>query len=326
MGSGLFTESAPNEFDVLLVDETHRLNAKSGMFQNKGENQIKEIINASKLSVFFIDESQRVTLKDIGTVEEIEKYINRAGAESKLMGLESQFRCNGSDGYIAWLDDVLYIRKTANNEGFNLDYDIEIFDSPNEVRDKIFEKNRINNKARLLAGYCWNRIKEGKNDSNIHDTVIPEYNFEMSWNLGNSQTWAIDSNSVNEIGCIHTCQGLEFDYVGVIIGRDLRYENGTIITDVTERAKTDQSIREIYKLYQQDFEKAEKIADEIIKNTYRTLMTRGQKGCYIYCEDKNLALYLKNRINICNELSYDIDINDEEHLLKIAEEGEEYIK
>lgn len=296
-GSGSFVESAENEFDVLIVDEAHRLNAKSGMFQNLGENQIKEIIHASKFSIFFIDESQKVTLKDIGSVEEIQKHIGQANAESEIMELESQFRCNGSDGYIAWLDDVLDIRKTANSDGFDLDYDIKICDTPNEVRDIIFEKNKINNKARLLAGYCWVWIKDGKNKSNVFDITIPEYNFAMSWNLGNSQTWAIDPNSVNEIGCIHTAQGLEFDYVGVIIGNDLRYENDKVVTDVTERAKTDQSIKGIYKMFQQDFEKAEKIADEIIKNTYRTLMTRGQKGCYIYCIDKNLAEYLKRRLN-----------------------------
>lgn len=296
-GSGSFVESSENEFDVLIVDEAHRLNAKSGMFQNLGENQIKEIIHASKFSIFFIDESQKVTLKDIGSIEEIQKHIGQANAESEIMELESQFRCNGSDGYIAWLDDVLDIRKTANSDGFDFDYDIKICDTPNEVRDIIFEKNKINNKARLLAGYCWDWIKDGKNKSDVFDITIPEYNFAMSWNLGNSQTWAIDPNSVNEIGCIHTAQGLEFDYVGVIIGNDLRYENDKVVTDVTERAKTDQSIKGIYKMFQQDFEKAEKIEDEIIKNTYRTLMTRGQKGCYIYCIDKNLAEYLKRRLN-----------------------------
>ena len=145
----------------------------------------------------------------------------------------------------------------------------------------------------------------------------------MSWNLGNSQTWAIDPNSVNEIGCIHTCQGLEFDYVGVIIGNDLRYENGKIVTDVTERAKTDQSIKGIYKMFQQDFDKAEKIADEIIKNTYRTLMTRGQKGCYIYCTDKKLSEYLKRRLNQKDEITYSID-EDEKNNLMVAEEGEKY--
>lgn len=296
-GSGSFIESYNNEFDVLIVDEAHRLNARSGMFQNLGENQIKEIIHASKFSIFFIDESQKVTLKDIGSVEEIQKYIRKINAESEIMQLESQFRCNGSDGYIAWLDDVLDIKKTANSDGFDLDYDIKICDTPNQVRDIIFEKNKINNKARLLAGYCWDWIKDGKNKSDVFDIKISDDNFAMSWNLGNSKTWAIDPNSVNEIGCIHTAQGLEFDYVGVIIGNDLRYENGKVVTDVMQRAKTDQSIKGIKKMLKQDFDKAKRLSDEIIKNTYKTLMTRGQKGCYIYCLDKNLAEYLKRRLN-----------------------------
>ena len=299
-GSGSFVESAEDEFDVLIVDEAHRLNAKSGMFQNLGENQIKEIIKASKFSIFFIDESQRVTLKDIGSVEEIQKYIGQANAESEVMELESQFRCNGSDGYIAWLDDVLDIRKTANIEGFDMDYDIK------------------------LAGYCWNWIKDGKNKSDVYDITIPEYNFAMSWNLGNSQTWAIDPNSVNEIGCIHTCQGLEFDYVGVIIGNDLRYEDNKIVTDVKERAKTDQSIKGIYKLSRENPEKAKRIADEIIKNTYRTLMTRGQKGCYIYCTDKNLSDYLKKRLNQNEGIIYPIDEEENINDLMVAEDSEEY--
>ena len=171
----------------------------------------------------------------------------------------------------------------------------------------------MNNKARLLAGYCWKWIKEGKNKTDIHDIVIPEYNFEMSWNLGNSSTWAIDPESVNEVGCIHTSQGLEFDYVGVIIGKDLRYENGKIVTDFKERASTDNSLKGIKAMYIENPEKALKIADEIIKNTYRTLMTRGQKGCYVYCEDKALANYLRNRINQSNN-SYldDLMVAEEE--------------
>ena len=323
-GSGSFVESAENEFDVLIVDEAHRLNAKSGRFQNLGENQIKEIIKASKFSIFFIDESQKVTLKDIGSIEEIQKYIKNANAESTIMELESQFRCNGSDGYIAWLDDVLDIRKTANSNGFDLDYDIRICDTPNEVRDLIFEKNKIKNKARLLAGYCWNWIADGKNKSNVYDITIPEYNFAMSWNLENSQTWAIDSESVNEIGCIHTSQGLEFDYVGVIIGDDLRYEKNQIITDVTKRAKTDQSIKGIKTMNVKNPEKAKKIADEIIKNTYRTLMTRGQKGCYIYCTNKNLSNYLKRRLNQNNTTMYQFDIEENTTNIMVAEDNEEY--
>lgn len=296
-GSGCFVESAENEFDVLLVDESHRLNAKSGMFKNQGENQIKEIIHAGKFSIFFIDESQRIDIYDIGSVDEIQKYIRQVGAEYEILELESQFRCNGSDGYIAWIDDVLQIRETANKNGFDLDYDIQIFDNPTEMKEKIFEINKKNNKARLLAGYCWEWIKEGKNKSDVYDITIPEYNFAMSWNLGNSSTWAIDPKSVNEIGCIHTSQGLEFDYVGVIIGEDLRYKDGKIIADFTKRAKTDNSLKGIKKMYSEDPEKALKLADEIIRNTYRTLLTRGQKGCYIYCTNKKLSDYLKKRLN-----------------------------
>ena len=292
-GSGQFTEAESNEVNCLIVDEAHRLNAKSGMFQNLGENQIKEIINASNFSVFFIDEDQKVTLKDIGSIDEIKKYANELGAGIKIVELESQFRCNGSDGYLAWLDNLLEIRKTANFDDMDFDYDFKVFDDPNEMRKAIEEKNRINNKSRIVSGYCWNWISEGKNNTEVHDIVIPEYNFEMSWNLGNSQTWAIDPMSVNEAGCIHTCQGLEFDYVGVIIGDDLRYEDGKIVTDYTKRAKTDQSIKGINKIAKEDGkEEADRVADSIIKNTYRTLMTRGMKGCYVYCTDKNLKEYL----------------------------------
>ena len=115
----------------------------------------------------------------------------------------------------------------------------------------------------------------------------------MSWNLGNTTTFAIDETSVNEVGCIHTSQGLEFDYEGVIIVDDMRYQDGHFVTDFTKRAKTDQSLKGIKKLYRENPEKALKEADEIIKNTYRTLMTRGMKGCYIYCTDQKLADYLK---------------------------------
>lgn len=298
-GSGQFTEAEKNEVDCLIVDEAHRLNAKSGMFQNLGENQIKEIINASNFSVFFIDEEQKVTLKDIGSIDEIKKYAYELGAGIRIVELESQFRCNGSDGYLSWLDNMLEIRKTANFDDMDFDYDFRVLDDPNEVRRLIEEKNRVNNKSRMVAGYCWNWISEGKNNSDIHDIVIPEHNFEMSWNLGNSQTWAIDPMSVNEIGCIHTCQGLEFDYVGVIIGDDIRYENGQIVTDYTKRAKTDQSLKGINKIAKEEgIEEAKKIADSIIKNTYRTLMTRGMKGCYVYCVNKELQEYLKNKSNV----------------------------
>ena len=217
-GSGCFIDSQKDEIDVLLVDEAHRLNEKSGIFKNKGENQIKEIINSAKLSVFFIDEEQRVTLSDIGYIDEIRRLAKEAGANVIEDELTAQFRCNGSDGYLNWIDDVLELKNTANFDGFDFDYEIEVVDNPSEMREKILEKNKVNNKARLLAGYCWDWISKG--NYNNYDIVFPEYNFKMKWNLTSKEPWAIGKNSVNEIGCIHTCQGLEFDYVGVIIGEE----------------------------------------------------------------------------------------------------------
>ena len=295
--SGVYTETESNMIDTILVDEAHRLNEKSGMFHNIGENQIKEIIHSAKCSVFFIDESQRVTLQDIGRISEIKKWAEKENARVKEMELASQFRCNGSNGYLAWLDHILQIRDTANYDMEGIDYEIRIIDSPKEMQELIVDKNRISkNKARILAGYCWDWKKEGVNDTSVHDIIIDD--FEISWNLKNTTTFAIDDDSINEAGCINTSQGLEFDYVGVIIGNDMRYENGKIITDFTKRAKTDQSLKGIKKLYKENPEFAKKEADEIIKNTYRTLMTRGMKGCYVYCTDSQLSDYFKECLKI----------------------------
>ena len=294
--SGIYTDAPINSVHTILADEAHRLNEKSGMFHNKGENQIKEIINASYCSVFFIDESQRVTIQDIGSIDEIKKWSHQLGSSVEYVQLLSQFRCNGSDGYLAWLDNILEIKETANYSLDGIDYDFRVFDKPEDVRTLIFEKNKTNNRSRILAGYCWDWNKKGENDTNVHDIKIGS--FAMSWNLKNSTTYAIDPGSINEVGCIHTSQGLEFDYVGVIIGKDLRFENGKIITDFTQRARTDNSLKGIKSIYKKNPAQALQIADEIIKNTYKTLMTRGMKGCYVYCCDKALADYLRQRINI----------------------------
>lgn len=293
-GSGCYTEAPINSVGTILADEAHRLNEKSGMFQNMGENQIKEIIHASWCSVFFIDESQRVTTSDIGSVDEIEKWAKNEHSEVVRMKLVSQFRCNGSDGYLAWLDDVLQIRETANYDLDGIDYDIRICDSPLEMENIVIEKNNIRNRARILAGYCWDWPKETRNDVNYHDIKIGEYG--ISWNLDGGDAFAINPNSVHEAGCIHTSQGLEFDYVGVIIGDDLRFKDGMIVTDYSKRAKTDQSMKGIKGLAKENPKKASQVAEEIIKNTYRTLMTRGMKGCYVYCTDKKLAEYLRDRL------------------------------
>ena len=289
-GSGTFIDADRNDYDAIIVDEAHRLTEKTGFFK-KGDNQIKEIINAGKFSVFFIDKYQRISIEDYGSIDEIKRFATELDAEVEQIKLASQFRCNGSDGYLSWLSDVLELEETANHDGFDFDYDFRVVDSPTELKDLIFERNKENNKSRLVAGYCWDWISGSKDDSNVHDIVIDD--FSMSWNLGNSKTWAIDENSINEVGCIHTSQGLEFDYVGVIIGEDMRFDGEHIVTDFNMRAGTDRSMFGIKKLYNEDSDKALKLADEIIKNTYRTLMTRGMKGCYVYCEDMMLQGYFK---------------------------------
>jgi uncharacterized protein len=322
VGSGSYINAPANEFDVLIVDEAHRLNEKSGLFSNLGENQVKEIMNASKLSIFFIDERQRVTLKDIGSIGAIKKFAKELGASVTRMKLDSQFRCNGSDGYLSWIDDILQIRETANSNYIGTNYDFRIFTNPNEMREEITRLNKKNNKSRMVAGYCWNWLKEGKSNTNIHDIELPEHKFSMSWNLDNSATWAIDENSVNEIGCIHTCQGLEFDYVGVIIGDDLVYRDGEVLTDYAKRAKTDNSLKGLKKMLKENPEEAEQLADEIIRNTYRTLMTRGQKGCFVYCTDKELEGYFMKRVRDIQQEYAENEFFRE--MPRVAEEKENY--
>jgi DUF2075 family protein len=291
-GSGSYVDCANGEFDALIVDEAHRLNEKSGMYANLGENQIKEIIHAAKCSIFFIDEDQRVTIKDIGTKGEIEKWAAKANADVINLELESQFRCNGSDGYLAWLDNFLGIRKTANTDLSELNYYFEVVDDPNILREKIYEYNKINNRARLVAGYCW--PWNSKKSKTAMDIVIPEYNFGMQWNLTeDGMLWIISPNSVDQVGCIHTCQGLEVDYIGVIMGDDLVIREGQWVCQSNKRASSDKSVHGMKKLLKSDPVTGQQMAELIIKNTYRTLMTRGMKGCLLFSSDPETRGWLK---------------------------------
>lgn len=270
-----------NIYPCLLVDESHRL------CKHYAHNQIEDIIRSSQINVFFIDEDQRVTVKDIGTVDMIKAYakqFNSKVIDDPSLTLKSQFRCNGSDGYMQFLDNVLGIRETPNTSLEGLDYDIRVFDSPMKMKQELEKINKINNKARIVAGYCYEWISEQA--PRAYDIYLDD-GFMAQWNLRNGQPFAIADTSFEQVGCIHTCQGLEFDYVGVIIGQDMRFENGRVITDQTKIAESDKSsgIRTC---------KNKELADRLIRNTYKTLMSRGQKGCFIYCEDKELRHYFKD--------------------------------
>lgn len=297
-GSGSYHAAESNAYDCLIVDEAHRLNEKSGMFSHLGENQIMELIRASKFSVFFVDENQKVTLKDIGDKEEIRRWARKLKANITELKLESQFRCNGSDGYLAWLDKTLDITKTANDALDTKDYDFRIMTSPAELHALIREKNKAKNRARMVAGYCWKWIS--KKTPALKDIVVDGY--KATWNLDvDGQAWIIKPDSVSEVGCIHTCQGLELDHVGVIVGPDLIVRDGEVLTVPEARASSDKSIHGWKALVKKDPAAAKLRLDAIIKNTYRTLMTRGLKGCYVYFTDKETSDYFKSRLQTIPE-------------------------
>lgn len=279
-----------NSYDCLIVDEAHRLVKK--MYGDwHGENQVKECINASLLTVFMLDEDQAVTTKDIGSVQEICRWCDELGStiimreETKLT---SQFRCNGSDAYIQFIDNLLQRKEESIAVPLSeLNYDFRLFDDASQMREALREKNAINNKARMVAGYCydWN-VKNRRGEVDIE---LPG-GFQAKWNLANDKIWAINPRSFEEVGCIHTAQGLEFDYVGVLIGKDLTYDkpSGRILTNKIAISKDDNSsgIRGA----------SEEDARRLILNTYKTLLTRGQKGCYVYCEDDALRDYFKKML------------------------------
>ena len=281
-----------NSYDCLIVDEAHRLVKKMYGDWN-GENQVKECINASLLTIFMLDEDQAVTTKDIGSVEEISKWCKELKSTIIMREetiLYSQFRCNGSDAYIQFIDHLLQRGKeTIPVSPLELNYDFRIYDDPSEMREALRERNSINNKARMVAGYCydWN-VKNGRGDIDID---LPG-GFLAKWNLANDKIWAINPRSFEEVGCIHTAQGLEFDYVGVLIGKDLTFDiaSGRVITNKMAISKDDKSSG-IRGANDDD-------ARRLILNTYKTLLTRGQKGCFVYCEDDALRGYLKEAIAI----------------------------
>lgn len=295
-GSGAYIEAQPDTFDALVVDEAHRLNEKSGYYGNQGENQISEIIRAARTSIFFIDEAQQVTWRDIGSVEEIKRRAHEEGATVHRAVLKSQFRCNGSDGYLAWLDHVLQIRETPQEDLEGINYRVEVVDSPNELREKIVAINNSGRKARLVAGYCWDWVSK-KHDKEARDIRFDDHDFAMQWNLDDDGgLWLEKEHSIDQIGCIHTAQGLELNTVGVIIGPDLIVRDGQVITRPEERAGTDQSLKGYKTARRQNRAAADQKADRIIRNTYRTLMSRGLYGCLIWCTDEETRAYFREQI------------------------------
>lgn len=276
-----------NGLDVGIFDEAHRMQKKP--YRYLGNDMLEDAIKASKVSIFFVDDDQRITINDKYDVNSIIMYAKKENAViHKPYELTSQFRCDGSDGYISFLNNLLEIKQTANtNFEFN-NLKVKVFDDPIKMRDELRELNKINNKTRMIAGYCydWNV----KNNKGEWDIILPN-GFKAKWNLANDDHRAVNPNSFEEIGCIHTCQGMEFDYVGVFIGKDLYFKDGHVQTNRNAISKDDKTSG--IRLTSTSNEEA----DKLIRRTYKVLLTRGIKGCYIYCEDEALRNYLKEKLN-----------------------------
>jgi len=158
----------------------------------------------------------------------------------------------------------------------------------------VVELDRAGSKSRVVAGYCWDWVS--KKTPGVADIKFPDQDFSMAWNLAEDQgRYLVKEHSIDQVGCIHTVQGLEMDYVGVIIGPDLIVRNGEVLTQPLERAGTDRSLFGYKTLFKTDPARATARADQIIRNTYRTLMSRGMKGCLVYCTDAETQAWFQAR-------------------------------
>lgn len=299
-------------FQTAIIDEAHRISETPPPMQKKlDKSLIEAIIERTHLSVFFSDDLQMIRPKDIGAYSHIKEVAKKMNCHIYEYELNAQFRCAGSDGYINWLDDVLGIRQTANASGWeNIDnLEFYIFDSPAEMRKRVIELQNAGYNSRIVAGYAWPWSKDlDENGYLVNDVKIYEggqIKFEMPWNpkerystrkqkgIPKGSEWAIDPNGVYQVGCIHTCQGLEFDYVGVIIGEEFTFNSVTQNWEADSAKCYDTKIGNKY----EDFLR-------LAQNTYKTLLTRGTKGVFVYAVDKDTQKYLKTRLKIVKDMDH----------------------
>ncbi len=298
-----------NNIDVLLVDEAHRIQKSPNHQYTKPDQrtnlpQVDTIIRAAKVTVFFIDDRQAIRGVEIGSTQMIKEAAERWGAKIDECELMSQFRCNGSDNYMDWMEQVLY-NKPVTSSFSTEDYDLQIFDNPEEMYERLVEQNNVPGQtARIMAGFCWPWSNNVVNGDLVKDVRIG--NFAMPWETKDTvpygqltkkypkwYEWAYKPLGIEQVGCIYTAQGFEFDYAGIIIGGDLKYdtESGKIITDIN--ACQDPVLR-------RNVREANMTFDDYVRNIYRVLMSRGMKGSYLYIVDVPLRNYMKELLNEMN--------------------------
>ncbi len=296
-----YGEAQPNEIDVLIMDEAHRIREKTGYpHKSTGRPQVEDLLRAAKVSVFFIDDFQAVRKGEIGSSAFIKKHAVKHGCKVFEYELEAQFRCGGSDGYTNWIDNTLQIRRTANALWTkDKNFDFRIFPSAESLEQAIFDKANEGFSARLTAGFCWPWSDALQTDGTLVNDVTIEY-YSRPWNareglsgmkkgIPKSQFWAYEEGGINQIGCVYTAQGFEFDYVGVIFGNDLKYNPEKSLWEGHPENSYDSQVKSSENFLQ------------LVKNTYRVLLTRGMKGCFVYFMDKDTEHFFRSRMDVMEE-------------------------
>jgi DUF2075 family protein len=295
------SKMAENELDLLLIDEAHRI-AKTSNFQYTRKEdktdipQVEQLIRCSKTSVFFIDDKQNVLSLEIGNSNLIRESATKYDCNISEVELLTQYRCMGSNDYLLWLESVLGYSDDKRILRKNDIFDFQIFDSPSQLYETLAIKEAEKpNSARMVAGFCWPWSKTLDDSGElIKDVKIDD--FAMPWETHDKIKtpkgyvkwfeWAYRPEGFKQVGCIYTAQGFEFDYVGVIIGADLIYdrENDNLSSNI--EATRDPTL----KRSKENFE-------EHMKNIYRTLLSRGMKGCYVYFVDKETEKFFRSRMD-----------------------------
>lgn len=297
-----YATAGPDELDVLILDEAHRIRETSASrftpkSKRTGLPQIDELLNAAKVTVFFIDDHQVVRPGEIGSTRYLYEAAKQRNCEVEEYELEAQFRCAGSDAFVNWINNTLGIKRTANVlwEGDDR-FEFKIFDSAEELDSAIRQKAADGAKARLTAGFCW-PWSDPRADGTLEDDVKIG-DFKRPWDakpdatrlapgIPKASLWAHDPNGINQVGCVYTAQGFEFDYVGVIIGKDLYYD--WPINDW--KGRPEHSADNVVRRGRERFV-------DLVKNTYRVLLTRGLKGCYVYFVDEETRRFFASRMEL----------------------------
>jgi hypothetical protein len=290
-----------NQFDAIVLDEAHRLRKQStDRFHPKklwsGKAQIDEIVDAAKVSVFFIDDLQVVKPGEVGSSELIRAAATGIGADLHEVELEAQFRCAGSAGFVNWIDNTLGIRPTANIlwQG-DPKFEFRIFDDVESLDRAIQQAAKLPGcTARLAAGYCWPWSDPAPDGSLVDDVRVGDWS--RPWNarpdagklaagIPKAQFWASEPGGEYQVGCVYTAQGFEFDIAGVIVGPDLRYdwERNEWVGDWSR------SMDPVVK-------KSKNAFLALARSTYRVLLTRGMRGCYVYFMDEGTRRFFQSRI------------------------------